>query len=58
MEIKQVIDANIPMTPFNKCPILHAAYKQMACDETRESEALEWAEATIGDSSNEAWFGG
>ena len=34
---------------------MHAAYKQMACDEERESEALEWAEATIGDSSNEAW---
>jgi hypothetical protein len=34
---------------------MHAAYKQMASDEERESEALEWAEATIGDSSNEAW---
>jgi hypothetical protein len=34
---------------------MHAAYKQMARDEARESEAFEWAEATIGDSSNEAW---
>ena len=30
---------------------LEAAYKQMAQDEERESEALEWAEATIGDVS-------
>ncbi|MBA2339039.1 MAG: addiction module antitoxin [Pyrinomonadaceae bacterium] len=33
---------------------LEAAYHQMAQDERRESEALEWAEATIGDVSNEA----
>jgi predicted CopG family antitoxin len=26
-----------------------AAYKEMAADEVRESEALEWAEATFGD---------
>lgn len=26
-----------------------AAYQQMAEDEARESEAIEWAEATIGD---------
>ena len=32
---------------------LQAAYKQMAQDETRESEALEWAEALIGDVSDE-----
>ncbi|MFQ5853726.1 MAG: addiction module antitoxin [Candidatus Binatia bacterium] len=32
---------------------LEAAYKQMAQDEKREAEALEWAEATIGDVSNE-----
>jgi len=31
-----------------------AAYKQMAQDEAREAEALEWAEATAGDSLNEA----
>jgi predicted CopG family antitoxin len=34
---------------------LEAAYKQMAQDEEREAEALEWAEATIGDVSDEAW---
>jgi len=28
---------------------LAAAYKQMAQDEEREAEALEWAEATIGE---------
>jgi len=29
------------------------AYKQMAQEESRESEALEWLEATIGDISDE-----
>jgi predicted CopG family antitoxin len=29
------------------------AYKQMAQEESRESEALEWSEATIGDISDE-----
>ena len=33
---------------------LEAAYKQMAQDEERESEAFEWAEATVGDVSDEA----
>jgi len=28
---------------------MYAAYKEMAADKTRESEALEWAEATMGD---------
>jgi predicted CopG family antitoxin len=32
---------------------LEAAYRHMAQDESRESEALEWAEATIGDVSDE-----
>ncbi|HEU0144073.1 MAG TPA: hypothetical protein VFQ47_04745 [Nitrososphaera sp.] len=32
---------------------LDAAYHQMAQDEKREAEALEWAEATIGDVSDE-----
>lgn len=30
-----------------------SAYRQMARDEVREAEALEWAEATIGDVSHE-----
>ena len=32
---------------------LEAAYRAMAQDEARESEALEWAEATIGDVAGE-----
>ena len=32
---------------------LEAAYRQMAQDETREAEALDWSEATIGDVSDE-----
>ena len=32
---------------------LELAYRQMAEDESRESEALEWAEATIGDVGDE-----
>jgi hypothetical protein len=33
---------------------LEDAYRQMAQDEARESEALEWAEATLGDVADEA----
>ena len=32
---------------------LDAAYQEMAQDEVREAEALEWAEATVGDVSDE-----
>jgi hypothetical protein len=32
---------------------LEAAYRQMAQDETREAEALAWAEATVSDVSDE-----
>ena len=32
---------------------LDAAYKQMAADQERESEALEWSEALIGDVADE-----
>lgn len=32
---------------------LEAAYRQMAADEARETEALEWAEATLGDVGDE-----
>jgi len=35
-------------------PDLEAAYQQMAQDEERESVALEWAEATVGDVGNAA----
>lgn len=34
---------------------LEAAYEQMAQDESREADALEWAEATLGDLSDESW---
>jgi len=33
---------------------LEAAYREMAQDEEREAEALEWAEATVRDVSDEA----
>lgn len=33
---------------------MYAAYKEMAADRVRESEALEWAEATFGDVNDEA----
>ena len=32
---------------------LEAAYREMAKEEAREAEALEWAEATVGDVANE-----
>ena len=32
---------------------MYAAYKEMAADRIRESEALEWAEGTIGDLTDE-----
>ena len=40
--------------PHVMYPNLEAAYQQMAQDEERESLALEWAEATIGDVGDEA----
>jgi hypothetical protein len=33
---------------------LERAYRQMAKEEAREAEALEWAEATLGDVADEA----
>ncbi|MFZ0613583.1 MAG: hypothetical protein WAM73_15195 [Desulfobacterales bacterium] len=32
---------------------IYAAYKEMAADRVRESEAFEWAEGTCGDASDE-----
>lgn len=32
---------------------MYAAYKEMAADQVRESEALEWAEGTCGDLNDE-----
>ena len=36
-------------------PDLGEAYMAMSQDERREAEALEWAEAIIGDISHESW---
>jgi len=32
---------------------MYAAYKEMAADEVRESEALKWAEGTLGEINDE-----
>lgn len=45
------------LTPQAPSPVeenLEHAYQQMAKDERRELEALEWAEATVGDVRDEA----
>lgn len=39
--------------PHVLTPDLEAAYQQMAQDEQRETEAWEWAEATVGDVAEE-----
>jgi predicted CopG family antitoxin len=36
-------------------PDLEAAYAEMAQDEEREAQALEWAEATVEDVTDETW---
>jgi len=41
--------------PYVLYPDLNAAYAHMAQDEQRETSALEWAEALLGDLDNEAW---
>ena len=38
---------------LNSDPALEDGYQAMANDEDREAEALEWAEATIGDVADE-----
>ena len=49
--ISQFINALV--RPHVLKPDLEAAYRDMAADEAREAEALEWAEATIGDVKDE-----
>lgn len=49
--ISQFIESLVRPHVINKN--LEAAYKQMAEDEEREAEAFDWAEATVGDVSNE-----
>jgi len=41
--------------PYVLYPDLDAAYAEMALDEQRERQALESAEATVGDIGDEAW---
>ncbi|NBD35765.1 MAG: addiction module antitoxin [Chloroflexi bacterium] len=36
-------------------PDLEASYQEMAKEEARESEALEWAEAMVEDVGDETW---
>lgn len=40
--------------PHVTSPSLDAAYAEMAQDEDREAEALQWSGATIGDSADES----
>ncbi|MGZ8842535.1 MAG: hypothetical protein ACXW18_02665 [Pyrinomonadaceae bacterium] len=35
-------------------PVVQDNYQAMATDEEREAEAMEWAEATVGDVADEA----
>ncbi len=41
--------------PHITYPDLERAYAEMAQNKVRESEALEWAEGTLGDIADEAW---
>ena len=43
--------------PHVLIPDMEAAYQEMAEDEEREAEALEWAESTLGDVSDETRWG-
>jgi predicted CopG family antitoxin len=49
--ISQFIEALVRPHVLNRN--LEAAYKQMSLDEKRETKALEWSEAMIGDVSDE-----
>jgi predicted CopG family antitoxin len=49
--ISQFIESLVRPHVINSA--LQAAYQQMAADEDNEAEALEWAEATIGDVADE-----
>jgi hypothetical protein len=49
--ISQFIEALV--RPYVVGADLERAYREMAREETREAEALEWAEATVGDVADE-----
>lgn len=42
--------------PYMIVQNLEAAYREMAEDEEREADKLEWVEATIGNTSDETWI--
>jgi hypothetical protein len=44
--------------PAIVCEDLERSYRQMARDKTREAEALEWVEGTVGDRPEEPVFPG
>ncbi len=50
-KISKFIEALV--SPYVVGKSLDEGYKQMAADEKREAEALEWAEGTIGDVADE-----
>ena len=41
--------------PYVVTDALEAGYRMMAADSAQEAEALEWAEALIGDVADETW---
>jgi hypothetical protein len=47
-------EANLPVTREADRQQLEAAYREMAADEKRETDALEWSEEMIGDVADEA----
>jgi glutamate-1-semialdehyde 2,1-aminomutase len=53
-KVKAYMAIETLVQPYVRYPNLESAHQQMAQDEVREGEALEWAEATIGDVSDEA----
>jgi hypothetical protein len=50
-KISQFIESLV--RPYVVKHSLESAYREMALDEARETEALEWSEATIGDVADE-----
>lgn len=50
--ISQFIESLV--RPYVDTKALERGYKEMAQDETREAEALEWVESTVGDVADEA----
>jgi addiction module HigA family antidote len=53
MKRKIWTDIERRIIPIKTSETKYAAYKEMAADQVRESEALEWAEGSIGDVNDE-----